>query len=140
MSIDSDLVLSEQIPGVDEYRALRRVCGLADKSEEAARKGLPNSLFAVTIRHGGQLVAMGRVVGDGGCDYGVVDIAVHPDHQRQGLGKRVMSAIMSYLSQHAPSSAYVALIADDHAPALYSQFGFKLTAPASVGMSYRVPD
>jgi ribosomal protein S18 acetylase RimI-like enzyme len=127
-----------QVPDVDEYRDMRRVCVLSDKTEEAARRGLPNSLFATTIRDGDRLIAMGRVVGDGGCDFSVVDIAVHPDYQRQGLGKRVMTAIMAYLNEHAPESAYVALIADDHAPALYEKFGFKPTAPRSIGMAYRV--
>ncbi len=111
---------------------------MSEKSHEAARKGLPNSLFATTIRDAGQLIAMGRVVGDGGCDYGIVDVAVHPDYQRQGLGDRIMTAIMSYIDQNAPGSAYVALIADDHSPALYSKFGFEPTAPKSIGMSYRV--
>ncbi len=134
-----ELLQANDLPRVDEYRTLRRECGLSEKSVEAAEKGLPNSLYAVTLRDGERLVAMGRVVGDGGCDFGVVDIAVHPDYQQQGLGTRVMSAIMSYLHEHAPPSAYVALIADDHSPALYSKFGFRFTTPRSVGMAYRVP-
>lgn len=126
-----------QAPDVDEYRRLRRLCGMSDKSIEAAQKGLPNSLFATTIRDMGELIAMGRVVGDGGCDFGIVDVAVHPDYQRQGLGNQIMAAIMSYLEKHAPDSAYVALIADDHSPALYAKYGFKPTAPKSIGMAYR---
>jgi ribosomal protein S18 acetylase RimI-like enzyme len=127
-----------QIPGADEYRELRTLCGMSEKSHEAASQGLPNSLFATTIRDKQNLVAMGRVVGDGGCDYGIVDAAVHPDYQRQGLGHRVMLSIMSYLRDNAPESAYVALIADDHSPALYSKFGFEPTVPKSIGMAYRV--
>ena len=81
---------------------------------------------------------MGRVVGDGGCNFEVVDIAVHPDYQRQGLGTLVMAAIMSYIETNAPKSAYVSLIADNHASALYAKFGFQPTAPDSIGMAYRV--
>lgn len=128
----------QELPAADEYRRLRVLCGLSPKSADAAARGLPNSLFATTIRDRDELVAMGRVVGDGGCNYEVVDIAVHPDYQRQGLGKRVMSAIMAFIHEHAPDTAYVSLIADDHAPALYSRFGFEPTAPASIGMAYRV--
>ena len=127
-----------EIPAVEEYRQLRVVCGLSPKSHEAAAKGLPNSLFATTIRDGGELIAMGRVVGDGGCHFEVVDVAVHPDYQRQGLGGRVMSALMAYIEENAPKSAYVSLIADHHSPALYSKFGFKATAPVSIGMGYKV--
>ena len=130
--------LRTQIPDPDEYCELMALCGMSEKSHEAASQGLPNSLFATTIRHQARLIAMGRVVGDGGCDYGIVDIAVHPDYQRQGLGHRVMESIMDYLRENAPESAYVALIADDHSPALYSRFGFEPTAPKSIGMAYRV--
>jgi ribosomal protein S18 acetylase RimI-like enzyme len=80
---------------------------------------------------------MARVVGDGGCNFEVVDVAVHPDYQRQRLGTRLMSAITKYLQSNAPASAYVCLIADHHSPALYSKFGFKPTAPISIGMAYR---
>ena len=137
MNLHSYDQLSE-IPGIEEYRALRVTCGLSTKSSAAASKGLPNSLFATTIRDKGKLIAMGRVVGDGGCNFTVVDIAVHPDYQRQGLGSLVMEAIMLYIEEHAPDSAYVDLIADDHSPALYSKFGFTPTAPDSIGMAYKV--
>ncbi|MEL7536240.1 MAG: GNAT family N-acetyltransferase [Pseudomonadota bacterium] len=125
-------------PSVLEYCELRRVCGLSPKTIEAAERGLPNSLYATTIRDQGKLIAMGRVVGDRGCNYEVVDIAVHPDYQRQGLGQQIMAAIMSFIEADAPESAYVSLIADHHSPALYSKFGFEPTAPVSIGMAFKV--
>jgi ribosomal protein S18 acetylase RimI-like enzyme len=127
-----------EVPEPEEYRELRSACGLSPKSAEAAAKGLPNSLFATTIRDQSKLIAMGRVVGDGACNFEIVDVAVHPDYQRRGLGSRIMAAIMDYIHAHAPESAYVSLIADNHAPALYSKFGFEPTAPVSIGMAYRV--
>jgi ribosomal protein S18 acetylase RimI-like enzyme len=81
---------------------------------------------------------MGRVIGDGGCNFVIVDIAVHPDHQRQGLGGKIMESLMTYLRENAPSSAFVSLIADEGAPALYRRFGFEFTAPASVGMALKL--
>lgn len=44
---------------------------------------------------------------------------------------------MSELEARVPRGASVSLIADGDAHLLYEQFGFALTAPASVGM-YRV--
>ena len=81
---------------------------------------------------------MGRVIGDGGCFYQVVDIAVHPDYQRQGIGFQVMARLMEQLRSNAPASAYVSLIADGEACRLYEKFGFEFTAPASVGMALRL--
>ena len=77
-------------PSVQTYQALRTGSGLSGKTDEAAIRGLPNTLFAVQILHGGLPVGMGRVIGDGGCFFQVVDIAVLPEHQGKGLGKRIM--------------------------------------------------
>ena len=128
----------DETPGIEEYCALRTSCGLAPRSIEAAAKGLPNSLYSTTVRSGREIVGMGRVVGDGGCNYEVVDIAVHPDFQRRGIGKMIMTQIMAFIRRAAPESAYVCLIADHHSPALYSQFGFEFTSPNSVGMAQTV--
>ncbi|MEE7560599.1 GNAT family N-acetyltransferase, partial [Xanthomonas sp. Kuri4-2] len=97
-------------------------------------RGLPRSCFAVQVRHGGHSVGMGRVVGDGGCFLQVVDIAVAPAHQGRGLGKRILAALMDWLERNA-DGCYVSLIADGQAHRLYAQFGFRPTAPASIGMA-----
>ena len=127
----------QAIPSVQTYRALRVGSGLSEKSEEAAARGLPHSLFAVQILCEGQAVGMGRVIGDGGSAFQVVDIAVLRDHQGRGLGKLIMREISAYLSQHVPATGYVSLIADGPAKDLYAQFGFEPTAPASIGMALR---
>ncbi|MCC7597344.1 GNAT family N-acetyltransferase [Janthinobacterium sp. FW305-129] len=110
---------------------------MSAKSTEAAAKGLPNSLFAVQVLLGDTVVGMGRVIGDGGCFYQVVDIAVLPAHQGKGLGKLIMREIRQFIDSDVPDSAYVSLIADGQAQDLYAQFGFKHTAPASVGMALK---
>ena len=102
-------------------------------------QGLPNTLFAVQVLHESQPVGMGRVVGDGGCFFQVVDIAVLKEHQGNGVGKRIMAEILKYIEANVPESGYVSLIADGQAQDLYAQFGFVHTAPRSVGMAYRRP-
>jgi GNAT superfamily N-acetyltransferase len=81
---------------------------------------------------------MGRVIGDGGTAFQIVDIAVLPEHQKRGLGKRIVSALVDWLHANAPKSAYVSLIADGPAKDLYAQYGFEPTAPASIGMAFRI--
>lgn len=117
---------------------MRIAAGLSPKTLEAAEQGLPGTLFAVCVRNGSQLVGMGRVVGDGGLNYDIVDMAVHPDYQRQGHGYRIMAALMNFIKEDAPKSAYVSLLADDGAPALYKKFGFEFTAPRTVGMALNI--
>jgi ribosomal protein S18 acetylase RimI-like enzyme len=123
-----------EIPPVEDYLRLRRNAGLTPRSVAAAEAGLPNTFIGVTIRLDDKVVGMGRAVGDG-LFYQIVDIAVEPEHQGQGLGKLIMTHLISELRRKAPAEAYVSLIADGRANELYAQFGFEPTAPASIGMA-----
>lgn len=124
-------------PSADTYRHLRVASGLSPKSDEAAARGLPGTLFGVQILHGGEPIGMGRVIGDGGTAFQVVDIAVLPEHQGRGLGKLIMGEIAAWLRDHVPETGYVSLLADVPADALYAQFGFVHTAPATLGMAWK---
>jgi GNAT superfamily N-acetyltransferase len=77
---------------------------------------------------------MGRVVGDGGLALQVVDVAVDPRWQGQGLGGAIMTRIADWLDATLPPGAHVSLLADGEAHRLYARFGFRPTAPASIGM------
>lgn len=126
-----------ETPDSDTYRRLRVSAGLSPKTAEQAALGLPNTWFGVTVLHHGKAVGMGRVIGDGGTAFQIVDIAVEPAHQGKGLGKAVMSALMGRLNTAAPTGAYVSLIADGDAKHLYAKFGFEPVMPASIGMARR---
>ena len=84
--------LVESFPDVPTYRRLRVETGLSPKSQDAATRGLANTLYGVSLLKAGEVIGMGRVVGDGGTVFVVVDVAVRRDHQGQGLGKRIMAA------------------------------------------------
>lgn len=127
-----DYELTEEPPTPREFVALRRAAGMGGRTIEAAEAGLGNECVAVSVRADGDLVGMGRVVGDGATVFQVVDIAVDPDHQGHGLGRRVMEHLGSWLDANAPPSAYVNLIASE--PAFYERFGFETCAPTLVGM------
>lgn len=136
MSDAEAIALVESFPDAPTYRRLRAETGLSPKSREAAERGLANTLYGVSLVRAGEVIGMGRVIGDNGTVFAVVDIAVQPDYQGQGLGKRIMAALDAWLRANAPESAYVMLIADGNAKHLYAQFGFADTAPASISMAY----
>ncbi|WP_232687437.1 GNAT family N-acetyltransferase [Halobacterium zhouii] len=128
----------EELPTPERFVALRDAAGMASRSEDGVARGLPNSVYGVTVveTETDETVGMARIVGDGATVFHVCDMAVHPDHQRQGLGSRMMDAIVAYLDEHAPPGAYVNLMAD--VDGFYEQWGFEETRPASKGMFYRV--
>lgn len=124
--------LVEEITAVDDFLRLRKLAGLSPRPRAAAVKALPRSLFGVQIISNGKTVGMGRIVGDGGLNFEIVDVAVDPEHQGKGLGRMIMESIMGYLDREAPKGAYITLMAD--VPELYAKFGFRLTRPKSEGM------
>ncbi len=135
---EENIKLIEHFPEAADYCRLRTEAGMSPKTLEAALKGLPNTLYGVSLQRDGEVIGMGRIIGDGGCFYTVVDIAVAPAYQGKGLGKRIMNALDAWLRSNAEPSAYVTLVADGDARHLYAKYGFVETAPASVNMEYIV--
>ena len=129
--------LVEGPPAVEDYLALRALSGLSPRTEEQAVAALPGSWWACHVVHeeSGRSVGMGRLLGDGGWYFHVVDMAVLPDHQRRGLGDLVLGALLDRIRTHAPAGAYVNLLADGPGRRLYARHGFAETAPTSVGMA-----
>ncbi|MGG5368477.1 GNAT family N-acetyltransferase [Enterococcus sp. AZ196] len=136
MENSENYIIRIDIPEVDEYLALRKICGLSERGKEASKIGLSNSIYSVVIRKSTnqELVGMGRLIGDGGTAYQIVDIAIHPAEQGKGLAKNIMQLLMTHIDNEIDPQAYVNLIADCPADALYKQFGFVETAPESLGM------
>lgn len=124
-------------PPVLDYLRLRRESGLTPKTAEQATAGLPGSWAAchVVEETGGEVVGMGRVLGDGGWYFHVVDMAVLPGHQRRGLGDAILSTLLDRIRALAPPGAWVNLLADPPGRRLYERHGFAETAPGSVGMA-----
>jgi GNAT superfamily N-acetyltransferase len=123
-------------PTVEEYCALRAGAGLSPRSEAIVRTALPNTLFSVVIEHNGKAIGMGRVIGDGGTVFHVADIAVLPEHQKRGLGKRILDAIDAWLRGNARPGAFINLFADRGVAPLYARYGFRARDPDEPGMCY----
>ena len=135
---DPPYTLRVGVPSVEVFRRLRTEAGLSDKDPDAVALGLPHTWHGVVLQHEGEPVGMGRIIGDGGTAFQIVDMCVHPAHQGRGLGRRIMAALTEELDRRAPATAYVSLIADGPARFLYEKFGFADTAEhGSIGM-YRV--
>lgn len=138
MSSVYDLVLSA--PSAGNYVQLRSDCGLSPRTQEQAAAALPGSWFACHVLHTptARVVGMGRLLGDGGWYFHVVDMAVLPAHQRRGLGNAVLGALLSEVRARAPAGAIVTLFAEPPGVGLYQRYGFTATAPGAVAMALRM--
>ena len=135
--MDDDYLLIGTAPAVSDYLRLRQESGLTPRSADQGRLALAGTWAACHIRHqpSDETVAMGRLIGDGGWYFHVVDMAVLPEHQRRGLGDAILGALLVFIRHAAPAGAWVTLLADPPGRRLYERHGFAETAPGSVGMA-----
>lgn len=127
----------ERTPTISEYNDTRRAAGLAVKNERAAQVGLSNTLYAVCVVYENSVVGIGRVIGDGGLFFDVVDIAVVESHQKKGVGKLIMDSLMAYLDVNAGPTALICLMANKGVAPFYEKYGFKAREADMPGMFLR---
>lgn len=84
---------------------------------------LQGSSYVVAARVEGVLVGVARVVSDGVTICYLQDVLVHPDHQRTGLGRALVQAV---LAPYASVRQTVLLTDDEPAQrAFYESLGFR---------------
>lgn len=126
----------EQTPSTDDYVKLLQSTGLGRRSRHAAQIGLSNSLFSVVAFQARTAIGMGRVIGDGGCYFTLVDIAVYPHHQNKGVGKLIMETLMDYIEETAPPKAHITLEAQRGTSGFFAKYGFQAVRPTEKAGMY----
>lgn len=112
-------------PTGEETVALIRAAGLNGPTESAARmqRMLDEAQYVEAVRSGGRLIGFVRVLTDASYNAFVADLAVHPDHQSQGIGTRLMTRAL----EADPQVKFV-LHAPPDSAGFYRRFGFEPTA------------
>ena len=85
---------------------------------------LSASLCGVTAVHNGQTVGMARAVGDGVMKVYIQDVIVTHSLRHNGLGQKLMLAILSELTKSCPPSCMIGLFAAEGRSEFYARLGF----------------
>ena len=103
--------LLRRLPTATEYEDIYTAAGTPVSIERTAvNTALDGSLYGVTVVDGdGTAVGMGRVVGDGGIYYAVVDVIISPRVEDTGLEVTIMKYLTDYLDAHAAKDAFIAI-------------------------------
>ena len=111
-------------------------------SLEQTRLAMENTLFRVSVFQENEIVAMARVIGDQGLCYYIKDVIVRPEYQGQGLGRRLISELLSYINEHGVPGTQIAVelcAMPDKIP-FYEKFGFAANEAQRLRLMYRVQD
>lgn len=136
-----DIDVLHEAPTAEEYVHLRKISGMRERKVSSAQIAIQHTLFWVTLRRHGELIGMGRVVGDGGSFVAISDLAVHPDHQKKGYGRFMLETVQEYILQEIPDDAFVCLFANNQdVTTFYKQKGFQLSGEKLPGMYWPCAD
>ncbi len=83
---------------IEEYLNLRDRVHWKPLSKKQARMALDNCLFNVkAVDDNGNILGMGRIVGDGAVICYIQDLIVIPDSQRNGVGTLIIKRLKEYV-------------------------------------------
>ncbi|MGH9135252.1 MAG: GNAT family N-acetyltransferase [Ilumatobacteraceae bacterium] len=111
-----------ELGGVDwgELSNLYRIAPLGEKPPAALATVFGNSMFVCFVYAETELVGAGRALADGlDCAY-IADVAVHPGHQGRGLGRSIITRLVSLADGHKK----IILYANPGTEGFYASLGF----------------
>jgi ribosomal protein S18 acetylase RimI-like enzyme len=84
----------------EELSNLYLVAPLGYKHPDDLKIAISNSMFKCLVFDSGRLIAAGRALADGrDCSY-ICVVAVHPDRQWLGLGKKLVAELVNLSKEH----------------------------------------
>ena len=106
----------------DELDRLLYAASNSSYSAKELARIVSGSTAYVTARDAGELVGFGRLLSDGAVSAYINNLAVSPDHQRQGIGQAVLKALIEVAGDVKSIFLY-----SNTADAFYVRNGFALS-------------
>ncbi len=104
-----------------ELTELYRIAPIGQKNPADLQLTFSNSMFKCFAYDGNKIVGVGRALADGrDCSY-ICDIAVHPEYQGIGLGKKIIQSLVDQSDGHKK----IILYSNPGKEGFYKKLGFK---------------
>lgn len=119
----------DRVASPAEHAALAAAVNWEAHFDDAVRAASLSASIAgvVYVDDAGEVVGMARAVGDGMQYAYVQDVIVHPDHDGEGIGTRLVERLITLLRPHPGTELFVGLFASPEAEDLYASLGFTST-------------
>ena len=117
-----ELGIRTDTKGVDwtTVREILKRVGMGHHDPDVHQKAFEASYITVFVYHADQLIGFGRAISDGAYQAAVYDCAVLPEFQAMGIGKTIMTTILSAIPQ-----CNVILYASPGKEGFYQTLGFR---------------
>lgn len=121
------IILVENEISLEEYLTLREKVGWKKLTDKQATQALANCLYKVkAVDEDGQVVGMGRVVGDGAVVCYIQDLIVIPKVQKLGIGSMIIQKLKAYVEavREEGSTMMLCLMCAKGREPFYEKHGF----------------
>lgn len=121
------ITLVENEISLEEYLTLREKVGWKKLTDKQATQALANCLYKVkAVDEDGQVVGMGRVVGDGAVVCYIQDLIVIPKVQKLGIGSMIIQKLKAYVEavREKGSTMMLCLMCAKGREPFYEKHGF----------------
>ena len=118
--------LVDNVLSAEDFVRLKMAAGFIERPLAQVEKALKNGLFNVSAICGGQVVGMGRLVGDGAMYWYLQEIVVLPEYQGKGIGKSIVNRLLEHIKSAAVPGTIIdiGLTAVKGKEPFYEKFGF----------------
>ncbi|MDD3341963.1 MAG: GNAT family N-acetyltransferase [Sulfurospirillaceae bacterium] len=79
---------------------LYKIAPLGDKKAEDLKVVFSNSRYQCFVYDGEKIIGVGRALSDGIDVSYIADVAIHPQYQKQGIGKQIVTKLVEFSKEH----------------------------------------
>ena len=111
----------------DEHMALWESAGWGSLDRELVENSLRGSYATFAVRDGGRIIAMARLIGDGGMAFFLNDLVVSPYYQGNGIGRELLAHIEDFIRGELKEGwwSYLQLMSAKDKEEFYLKCGYK---------------
>lgn len=127
-NIYEEIRLIDNILQAEDFIRLRIQAGFVEIPVEHARKALRNGLMNVSAIYNGELVGMGRLVGDGAMYWYLQEIIILPQFQRKGIGTMIVNHLVDYARENSATGKFTTIggVSAKGKEPFYEKMGFEV--------------
>lgn len=126
--------LVDNVLQAEDFLRLRKEVNFSVKTLEQADLAIRNGIFNVVAISDGNVVGMGRLIGDGAMYWYLQDVAISPLHQGKGIGRAIVMHLIEYVKNTAipGTQVMIGLSAAKGKDPFYEKLGFA-SRPSETG-------
>ncbi len=134
----NEIQYKEAPPSAEDYFNLFETTGWNEKyrfSKDELDQAIHKSWYLISAYDGNRLAGFGRIISDGIHHALIVDLIVHPDYQRHGIGREILLKLTEQCKKYRIRD--IQLFSAKGKSHFYKKAGYILRPEAAPGMEYR---